>query len=84
MGESLSRTTWEMEKHTDKKAYQIRKQEERESRMALRDFQKHLTEEEVEMEERRGRNPKMEELMRALHESLDNLEGDGLGVYKGA
>lgn len=49
MGESLSRTTWEMEKHTDKKAYQIRKQEERESRMALRDFQRHVTEEQVEM-----------------------------------
>lgn len=49
MGESVSRTTWEMEKHTDKKAFQIRKQEERESLMALRDFQRHLTEEEIEM-----------------------------------
>lgn len=49
MGESVSRTSWEMEKHTDKKAYQIRKQEERESRMALRDFQRHVTEEGIEM-----------------------------------
>lgn len=49
MGESVSRTVWETEKHSDKKAFQIRKQEERESRMALRDFRKHMTEEEIEM-----------------------------------
>lgn len=40
------RTKWEPEKHPDKKSYQLRKQEEEESRRALRDFQKHLKEDE--------------------------------------
>jgi hypothetical protein len=43
--ETEGRIQWEVEKHTDKKAYQIRKQEERESKRALRDFQRHSQQE---------------------------------------
>ena len=50
LNESQTRTKWELEKHTDKKAYQIRKQEERESKKALKDFERHMRDEEVDNE----------------------------------
>lgn len=40
-----NRTEWEAPRHLDKKAYQLRKQEERESKWALEDFRRHYNEE---------------------------------------
>lgn len=45
---SPDRAVWETPRHTDKKAFQLRKQEEREADRALRDFERHLKEEEQE------------------------------------
>lgn len=41
------RAKFEAERHTDKKAYQVRQQEDKEAKLALEDFKRHYREEQL-------------------------------------
>lgn len=61
----VNRTKWEKEEKSEKKSFLQRKQEEKEARLALRDFKRDLMWE--ELEERNTRN---------RHDFLDGEDND--------